>query len=568
MEDPYTGQITQRNANSSETYVVHPAFTVVPTEGLSITPALFLQQTHQAEPNEYWQDYLPNPENGAHVSGFFNDPQPLTDNLSVSSVAIKYNFDGLSFQSDTSYLDRQYHDNNDWTHAGEDIFGGNPFVPGLSPLYAIPQNDLSFTHAWQQEFRLSSQDPSSRVSWVAGTYYRHAVQSLVQLQPGSLDPLTEAIAGENTQQFTGHPNYVLDGQEFNSYSNFQAIDVQEAVFGEITVEIAPKLKANAGVRVEHSVVEGQHQIAAGPSDGLTYSNVHLADQVGNPVTPRFGLTYQYTDDDMVYASAAKGYRAGGGNSTTSVGNPLCAPSISALGLTSVPGSFNSDSLWSYEIGAKDSLFDRRLAIQASVFYIDWTDIQTQVVLPSCSQAFTANRGKAVSRGFDLQVASIVTEGLKLSANVGYTDAYYPDAAYGAPTNGALPLLNAAGDKLANVLPWTASVHAEYSRDISPLWSGAQSYVRLDYRWLSAANALDPRDADYDTEIGPYQNQAYGMLNIRLGVIHSGLDLSAYVLNATNSDPRLSYYHDANPDSLYYSTAIRPLMAGFTALYRF
>jgi iron complex outermembrane recepter protein len=567
-EDPFTGQILVRNANSSNTYVLRPAFTWAPMDELSVTPALFMQRTHQKDPNTYWEDFLANPEKGAHVSGT-EFGELLTDDLKVASVAVKYNFLGLSLQSDTSYLDRKYQDINDITQGLEAAFdGGNPFLPGLDSFHSY-ELDIAFTHAWQQEFRLSSQDPDSWISWVGGLYYRRAVTGLEQLIPPDLGPITEAVAGQTSLEFFGIPDYVApNGQIFNSYTNFVTTDVQEAAFGEITVKILPRLKANLGVRVEHSVVEGQAQTVAGPIGGADYTTKRLADQIANPATPRFGLTYQYTDNDMVYASAAKGYRAGGGNSPTSVGNPLCNPSLAALGLTAVPSSFGPDSLWSYEIGAKDALFDRRLAIQASVYYINWTNIQTGVLLASCDEVFTANRGKAISQGFDLQIGAVVTEGLKLNLNVGYTDAYNPNAAFGAPINGIVPVLNAAGDKLPNVLPWTASLHADYSRDIGRLWSDARSYLRVDFRWLSAANALDPRVNSFDPQVGPYQNQAYGTLNLRLGVLRGGLDGSLYVNNATKADPRLGYTHNTSPDPLVYATMIQPLTAGFTAIYRF
>jgi iron complex outermembrane receptor protein len=567
-EDPFTGQILTRNANSSETYVLRPALTVAPTEDLTITPALFLQHIHQNDPNTYWEDFLANPESGAHVSGT-QFGEPLTDDLKVWSLAVKYSFLGMAFQSDTSYVDRRYQDFNDITQGIEaSLDGGNPFIPGLDSFFTY-EDDIAFTHAWQQEFRLTSQDPDSRISWVGGLYYRHAVTGLEQLIPPDLGPVTEAVAGQTSLQFFGIPDYVAPGgQIFNSYTNFKTTDVQEAVFGEVTINLLSRLKANVGVRLEHSVVEHQNEIVAGPIGGANYTNKTLADQVANPVTPRFGLTYQYTDNDMVYATAAKGYRAGGGNSPTAVGNPLCNPSLAALGLTVVPNSFGPDKLWSYEVGAKDSLFDHRLAIEASVYYIDWTNIQTSVLLASCDEVFTANRGKATSQGFDLQIGAVLAEGLRVNANVGYTDAYNPNAAFGAPINGVVPVLNAAGDKLPNVLPWTASLHVDYSRDVGFLWSQARSYLRLDYRWLSAANALDPRVNSFDPQVGPYQNQAYGTLNVRLGVLHKGLDLSAYVMNATHSDPRLGYSHNTYPDPLTYATAIQPLTAGITAIYRF
>lgn len=564
-EDPFTGEITEKKANSSKSYVIRPALTVVPLPGLSMTTSAFLQHVHQNEPDLYWLNFLPNRSTRADGSLV---REPSTDDLRVASFAIKYELPAVTLQSDTSYLDREYEDFNDITQGLESEFsGGIPFLPGLAAFRSY-EDDLSFTHAWQQEFRLTSASPDSRVSWVAGAYYRNAVTGLAQLIPPDLSPITQSIAGVNSQQYFGNPDFVVNGLVLNSYTNFQTTDVQEALFGEVTVAILPRVRVNAGVRIEHSVVEHQNEIVAGPLNGLAYSNTTLPDQVGNPVTPRFGVTYQYTDDDMVYATAAKGYRAGGGNAATSVGNALCDSSLAALGLTSVPKSFGPDTLWSYEIGAKDELFEKRLAIQASVYYINWTNIQTGVTLVSCNEGFTANRGKATSQGFDLQMAAIVAEGLKVSANVGYTDAYYPNAAYGAPINGVTPLLNGVGEKLANVVPWTASLHTDYSRAIGRIWSDARAYLRTDFRWLSAPNALNPQDNAFDPQVGPYQNQAYGTLDVRLGVLHEGFDLSAYVLNANHTDPRLGFGHAAGGDPLFTAAALRPLTAGFTAYYRF
>ena len=163
---------------------------------------------------------------------------------------------------------------------------------------------------------------------------------------------------------------------------------------------------------------------------------------------------------------------------------------------------------------------------------------------------------------------MIAEGLKASANVGYTDAYYPDASYGAPVGGVSPLLNAAGDKLHGVLPWTASVHLDYSVDIGRYWEGARSYLRLDYRWLDAAPKFNPNVANYDPGTGALQNEAYGMLNLRLGTLHGGLDVSAFVENATNANPRLGLNHASVDDPLLSATALRPRTVGLTALYRF
>jgi iron complex outermembrane receptor protein len=267
-------------------------------------------------------------------------------------------------------------------------------------------------------------------------------------------------------------------------------------------------------------------------------------------------------------SASKGYRSGGSNAGDATQNPLCLPPAHAYGLSTVPLAYTSDSLWSYELGAKDSFFDRRLVTQASVFYDRWSNIQTPLNLTSCAETITVNRNKAISRGFDLQIAALPFEGMKLLLNVGYTDAYFVNSSYGALTNGVLPLLNGAGDKLAGVVPWSASLHADYSRAIGKLWANAQGYVRADYRWLDAPPKANPATANYDPAIGPYPNAAYGTLNFRAGVKNGGLDVSAFVNNATSANPRLGYSHVVPGDPLYEAVAIRPLTVGITTLFQF
>jgi iron complex outermembrane recepter protein len=573
IEDPYTGQILNRNANSETSYTIRPAFTYQPTENLTITPAVFIQHEHSDAPPEYWRSDLPNTEPGAFVSGYgWRSPQqPVTDDLTVPSLAIKYNFAGLSLQSDTSYVDRSYFAYDDYSELLPAFFGGPPLAPALAGFNSYDLN-VVWTKAWQQEFRLSSQDTDSRFNWVAGLYYRHALDGVQQVIAPDLTPLTELLFGQTSLQTYGTPDYMAGGQAFDSYSRFTTVTESKAVFGEITYEIVKRLKANIGLRIERSSVQGQQEQYGGPLQGTTYATTVLPDQKQTPITPRFGLTYQYTDKDMVYATAAKGYRPGGSNSPNATENPLCDASFKALGLNGVPNTYDSDSLWSYELGAKDSLFNDRLSFQTSVYYIDWTGIQTTVNLPSCGAFYTANRGKAISQGFDFQVEGILAQGLKASANVGYTDVYYPSAEYGATVGGVTPLLIGAGDKLPNVAPWNASVHVDYSVDIGRIWDEARSYLRVDYRWIDATPRGDPAAVGYDPAVGGAigfaPNSAYGVLNLRLGVLRGGLDLSAFVNNATNADPILGLTHASLNDSLFSATAIRPLTVGLTGLYRF
>src|SRR3546814_3545151 len=85
---------------------------------------------------------------------------------------------------------------------------------------------------------------------------------------------------------------------------------------------------------------------------------------------------------------------------------------------------SSDLVWSYEVGAKKASGDGRANVQASAFLIDWNNIQQTVPLTRCGFAYTANLGKARSKGFDLQLAVEPLDGLILRGSVAYTDAKY------------------------------------------------------------------------------------------------------------------------------------------------
>jgi iron complex outermembrane receptor protein len=573
--DPFTGQIVKHDANSSDSFGGRAALTILPTDGLKITPSVFVQHKHSDDVSAYWGA----PDLGNRVSGD-SPSQPATDSLTVLSLAIEYELPGMVLRSDSSYLDRWFDVYNDSTnlieafYAGQPAFAGQPGFPALSPAFRIWTEQRGGTRGWSQQLRLTSSEAESPIKWVIGVNFHRAVENNEQLITPDLSPLTEAIAGiPSLPFFMNIPNYVVNGHTYNGYANFFATDEQEAVFGDVTVNLTKKLKANIGLRVEHSAVEDQQQIIAGPLNGVTFSNAVLPDELQNPITPRFGLTYQYTDSDMVYISAAKGYRSGGGNAATTQSS-TCLQSLGALGLTSSPATFNSDSLWTYEVGAKDQHFNGRLATQVSVFYVDWTNIQTNIFLPSCDQSFTTNRGRAVVQGFDAQLSAIPFDNLKLGANVSYTEGYYPNAQLGAPVAGVAPLLNGAGDKLgaggegfgSSVLPWSASAQAEYSWSVDALWSGARSYFRADYRWLDGQPSGNPHVANFFPLENELRNPAYSTVNLRLGLTRFGLDLSVFVNNATNSNPRLN--GQTFTTSFYYFDAIRPLTAGLTALYRF
>jgi iron complex outermembrane recepter protein len=566
QENPYTGALIGTNINTQKSYVFRPALTIEPLEGLSFTLSAFVQHTDIANPAAYWRTSLPNPEPNGHDATGSTQQQPTIDDMSVSALTIKYELPAVSIQSNTSYLYRKYFNALDMSHPDSYLLTGNNFLPGSGSFPGFFWNDIDWTNTLQQEFRFSSKDaPGDRFHWVGGLYYRSATQTVSQILPGTLDPITLAAFGKTSLQFFGLPNFVdSTGQIDNGFTVFRNIDKEKAVFGEVSYDITSQLKATVGIRVSQDTISST-QLIAGPLDNSNINYKVLPSASESPITPRYALAYQINDQDMVYVSVAKGYRSGGTQVVDWLTFPGCQPSLKALGGVKPPVSFQSDTLWSYELGTKSTLFDRKLQVQASVYYVNWSNIQTQLQVPSCAEAFTTNFGQAISRGFDLQLAALATEHLTVGANVGYTDAYYPKDEISSVVNGVPNLLAQKGEKLPNIPPWSAAVNAIYRRPL-PQWSGASGYFRVDYRFISAIPSLDPALSNYDPMIGPHQDQSYGMMNLHLGITHSGLDVSLFVNNVTKANPVVGYLHIAPGDPLIQASQIRPLTIGLTALY--
>jgi outer membrane receptor protein involved in Fe transport len=316
----------------------------------------------------------------------------------------------------------------------------------------------------------------------------------------------------------------------------------------------------------------------GPFLGTTISSRDGATE--DPVTPKFVATWQPDHDNLVYLSASKGFRPGGPN--VGVGG-ICDGNLTALGLSQVPGQFSSDSLWSYELGSKNTFFDNTLSVDASLFYVDWSNIQQNVYLPACGEQFTANLGKARSEGGEIEVLWKPVSALSFDLTAAYTNARLTkttcagaltyngtDCTGGGTTAGPIA---SKGDALLGA-PWSFTAAVEYH---FPLWEGRLPYLRLDDQYTTAQRALlqsqDQNNALYDATIPglPVTEN----LSLRAGLRFSGFDLSIYGNNLTDAHPLQYESRDIASapgvppyDLLYFGRSVRPLQAGITAIYRY
>ena len=126
-------------------------------------------------------------------------------------------------------------------------------------------------------------------------------------------------------------------------------------------------------------------------------------------SPSATAQFDVNEDINVFVRVAKGYKTGGFNPTAS------SAATFARG-------FGPEKLVSYEVGIRSELLERRLRFNATAFYSDYKDIQTNVFDPYNTRIFDViNAGKAVVKGVELDVTALVFDGVTVSLSYGHVD---------------------------------------------------------------------------------------------------------------------------------------------------
>jgi outer membrane receptor protein involved in Fe transport len=259
---------------------------------------------------------------------------------------------------------------------------------------------------------------------------------------------------------------------------------------------------------------------------------------------------------MLYASIAKGFRPGGAQAP--VDPSFCAKDLATLGLTSSPRGYDSDSLWSYEVGSKNALLGGALTVDANAYYVKWKNIQQSIRLPTCSFSYISNLGSATGKGADVSIVGKPLDALQLGTSVGYNQTEYDDAVTGG--NGVV--LKQSGDRIGGP-KWTGTV---FGLGEVALGSRMSGYLRLDYSFQSSGIAPNPNDFGYDP--GLTTLPATKELSMRVGLRFSSLDISLFANNLTDSNDALARSHDTTGSALYYVQSYQPRTIGVTAQLRY
>jgi iron complex outermembrane receptor protein len=637
----------EKDVNWNRTIAFRGALKFAVSDTLTITPSVFYQKHHvndgagagaqfdlatsNVRSRDYSRQYYyqgtpgtsfvaPNDPTATTTLNAFDGPNNAfgDDKFTLSALAISWDLGSVTLVSNTSYFDRTALQWYDYTKgyaqfyspeffAQADLQSSNgTYVPaGWKSMARYDNAQKNFV----QEFRLQSNDTSSRFSWVAGAFFSHNKQiaaepisqnwiqnsSWVGFYP-SLTPDGCVCAVNGGDPFgpgsTAVQNFWGDNLFPNAVSfqgDWKTVEEQLAGFAQADFKITEKFKATVGVRVSKNKLDfdaaytGPENNASAPfgfpcapesapcvlgqgASAPVYpvSSTHLTE---NAVTPKFGLAYQLNETNLIYATASKGFRPAGAS--------LRVPSIcdfdlilngyvDANGNPVQPGSYKSDSVWSYEIGSKNRLFGGRLVLDGSIYQVKWKNIQSNVSLTNCAYNFVDNLADATSRGIDLAFQLKVTERLELDGAFGYND---PKFDRDATSPGGKKIFSKGAGIPDAGAPMTLSLSGEYAL---PLSSGRQGYVRADFthtsEWRRVDN-LDPNSPRYDPRLLPIP--AYNVLNLRLGArFDEQFDVSLFVHNLTNSAPALELQAGTFYDPQdWTNVSLRPRTYGLTFTWR-
>ena len=415
-------------------------------------------------------------------------PEVFDTDLTFITGHLTYTADKFNIKSITGYTDTGITKFMDQDH--------------ISVRWA--RNEDEYTgESFSQELRIAS-NGEGNIDWVFGAIYLDSTGSFRRAIISDEDGFGPFAPGH----FINRRHIVTEAESF-------------AAFGDLTWRPAEHWSIAAGVRYsDDKYTESQTEVFNARPPNIV---IPIPDTTGgdssSAISPRISVNYNLNDDVTGYATISKGYRPSGVRL-----NP---------GVPEAP--YEKETLWNYEIGVKGAPIDNRLQFSMSLFYMDWKNAQFNAgvfLQDENGEIFgiTATQNTdATSKGFEFEMAALVTEDLTISGGVGYLDAKFDNNTLGRSSGVDVDL---SGQRLPQAPKWTINAAANYSR---PFGSGGMDwFAQLEWKYRSkAVSNLDSYvflSFPQGTDPFPYLNPSWDVTSLRLGLENEKFSATAYVEN--------------------------------------
>ncbi len=290
-----------------------------------------------------------------------------------------------------------------------------------------------------------------------------------------------------------------------------------AVFGELTRLFANgRWELTGGLRYFEDKVSDRERSRFDVVGGVPEQGLAAADRTFDNLSPRFVLTWHPIDDGTVYASYSEGFRSGLNQ----------APVVTQAAPEFPPA--RPDELHNYEVGAKGSLWGGRVSLEAAAFYMDWQDVQQQLLVeitPTFLEAAFVNSESASGAGFELGATIEPIDSLSLTAAISWNDLQMDGNVQNANGVNIIP----KGSRLLGSPETTLSGSANYSFALGGSgWSGLLS---------ASAHRISETIAERSTDTGAaFMRDAILMVSASFAVeSRQGWTAAIFVNNLTNEE---------------------------------
>ncbi len=470
--------------------------------------------------------------NVAQSVQYAGDPYPTQQFFRRKGVGItldvQRDFTNFAFNSLTGYRDGSGAQLYDQTGGGPEALGWsitewqayNAFVAATRPagntsnglfLFAEPVGEETDVRQFSQEFRLTSTG-DTRLEWIAGLYFKDdkidkTDHFIGENFLGSLPP----PLGLALRTLSGETLWVNNGKN-QGY----------AIFGQLGFKFTERLKLSAGVRYTEDKKEGNVSglaVATGdrfnPTDAAALTPLAANFTAGTgfstaygdkwtKATPQAILEFKQSENLFAYASVAKGFKGGGFDDTPANAIAAATP-------------FDPEEVINYELGFKATLLDRRLRLNASIFLMDYTDLQVTQTNAACLCNLTDNAASADIQGIEAEFEFAATNNLRFFLSGSYVDTEYVDFIETAinPITGQRLVssgnrlqrtpetqLSAGIDVTTSLGQWqdALNLRLNYSYQSDLFWATDNIAKEPSYGLLDARVSLAPKDANWEVSL--------------------------------------------------------------------
>lgn len=334
------------------------------------------------------------------------------------------------------------------------VFGTDP---DGSPAVIVDEVDDIGQRQATQELQYSGQSGKGRQQWIAGLYYlsershaamnvrlHEAIYPALEQLPAPLVPLgNDACPAPLPALCAGGAGNPLNTLfDIGRQSSLRQRTASTAVYGHVNIELAERWRATYGVRYTAERKRFGYELRALQTGSTVVAPSVVADR-WTDVSHRAGLEYRFTDDAMLYAAAAEGFKSGGFNGRGRSANEIQA--------------YAPENVRSYELGFKSEWAERRVRLNAAAFRYDYTDMQFTLSTADAGGlqlVVVDNVAAAKIEGVEIEAVAAVTERLRIDVALGRLDARYTRVDPGAEIT--------LGHELAGAPRRTSSIGGEYT----------------------------------------------------------------------------------------------------------